>query len=628
MIHSTLSLAEASEILQKHNLLREMIQQQTSVSEEEVKKDTTHCKTEIWSLDANAFTKVDLHKPFAHATYDTRDIKPGTLLFIKGNFKSEYLLDADSKGLAAYVAEQSYADYTSAIGLIVTDARKAMSVLAAAFFGNPQQKLTIVGITGTKGKTTTAYFTHAILSAYSNGKAALFSSVDNCVDGKNYVESNLTTPESFDAFCMMREAVDSGMKYLVMEVSSQAYKVNRVYGLKFDVAAFLNISPDHISPIEHPTFEDYLYCKRQIIANTKRLVLNADTDHVDLLLQDAKRNNVHVTTISRIKKEDIEDVDETCEETERTCENYPKLLTPDYLAVPSEDSEAHCIAVIDSNDEDCCEEHEKEAQYSMIDTFSLSIAGDFNYENALAAIAIAGELGVNQDTDLQALHAIDEKEAQYSMIDTFSLSIAGDFNYENALAAIAIAGELGVNQDTDLQALHAIEKVEISGRMEVFEDTHSNTIAVVDYAHNYISTKSVIDFVEERYGKENPRITLVTGSTGDKAVDRRKEIVEAAQNRIEQFIFTTEDTDTEDVMHICEDMQSYVTNTNVSSRIIIDRAEAIEYAYKDAIKNTQEEGRLNVLLAIGKGDERWIKSKRKHLPYEGDSFIVKRLFGL
>lgn len=578
MIHSTLSLAEASEILQKHNLLREMIQQQTSVSEEEVKKDTTHCKTEIWSLDANAFTKVDLHKPFAHATYDTRDIKPGTLLFIKGNFKSEYLLDADSKGLAAYVAEQSYADYTSAIGLIVTDARKAMSVLAAAFFGNPQQKLTIVGITGTKGKTTTAYFTHAILSAYSNGKAALFSSVDNCVDGKNYVESNLTTPESFDAFCMMREAVDSGMKYLVMEVSSQAYKVNRVYGLKFDVAAFLNISPDHISPIEHPTFEDYLYCKRQIIANTKRLVLNADTDHVDLLLQDAKRNNVHVTTISRIKKEDIEDVDETCEETERTCENYPKLLTPDYLAVPSEDSEAHCIAVIDSNDEDCCEEH--------------------------------------------------EKEAQYSMIDTFSLSIAGDFNYENALAAIAIAGELGVNQDTDLQALHAIEKVEISGRMEVFEDTHSNTIAVVDYAHNYISTKSVIDFVEERYGKENPRITLVTGSTGDKAVDRRKDIVNAAQNRIAQFIFTTEDTDTEDVMHICEDMQSYVTNTNVSSRIIIDRAEAIEYAYKDAIKNTQEEGRLNVLLAIGKGDERWIKSKRKHLPYEGDSFIVKRLFGL
>ena len=180
----------------------------------------------------------------------------------------------------------------------------------------------------------------------------------------------------------------------------------------------------------------------------------------------------------------------------------------------------------------------------------------------------------------------------------------------------------------DLHALHAIENVKISGRMEVFKDTHSNMIAVVDYAHNYISTKSVLDFVEERYGKFNPRITLITGSTGDKAVDRRKEIVEAAQNRIEQFIFTTEDTDTEDVMHICEDMQSYVTNPNVSSRIIIDRAEAIECAYNDAASSEQKNGRLNILLAIGKGDERWIKNKRKHVPYEGDSFVIKRLFGL
>ncbi len=71
----------------------------------------------------------------------------------------------------------------------------------------------------------------------------------------------------------MREAGSYGMQYLVMEVSSQAYKVNRVSGLNFDAAAFLNISPDHISPIEHPTFEDYLYCKRRIVANADALVL-------------------------------------------------------------------------------------------------------------------------------------------------------------------------------------------------------------------------------------------------------------------------------------------------------------------------------------------------------------------
>lgn len=609
-MHNTLSLTRASELLQKYGLLREMIQHKESENANNSSKntestantadaantaDSTHSKNEIWSLNPYYFADIDAHDCFAHATYDTRDIKPGTLLFIKGNFKPEYLLDADSKGLTAYVSEQSYANYTNAVGLIVTDVRKAMSILATAFFGFPQEKLTIVGITGTKGKTTTAYFTHAILSAHSNGKAALFSSVDNCLDGKTYVESDLTTPESFDAFRMMRQAVDNGMKYLVMEVSSQAYKVNRVYGLSFDVAAFLNISPDHISPIEHPTFEDYLYCKRQIIANTKCLVLNADTKHADLLLQDAEKHNVSVTTFARIEKNEIshtcendinnfeDDLTDSC--TTVNDEDYPELLTPEYIAIPDENSESHCIAMRDSH----CEEDLEE------------------------------DLNEDLEEDL-------EEDYHYCPIDDFTISIAGAFNYDNALAAIAIAGELGINQDTDLHALHAIENVKISGRMEVFNDTQTNTVAIVDYAHNYISTKSVLDFVVERYGQYNPKITLITGSTGDKAVDRRKEIVEAAQNRIEQFIFTTEDTDTEDVMHICEEMQSYITNPNVKSQIIIDRTKAIECAYNNA-KNNAQEG-LNILLAIGKGDERWIKNKRKHVPYEGDSFIIKRLFGL
>lgn len=141
------------------------------------------------------------------------------------------------------MAETEYSAATATPGLIVNDARKAMSLLSAAFYGYPQNELTVIGVTGTKGKTTTSYFTQALINAVSGGKAALFSSVDNCLDGHTYVESDLTTPESMDAFRMMREAADNGMKYLVMEVSSQAYKVDRVYGLTFDVAAFLNISP-------------------------------------------------------------------------------------------------------------------------------------------------------------------------------------------------------------------------------------------------------------------------------------------------------------------------------------------------------------------------------------------------
>ena len=100
-----------------------------------------------------------------------------------------------------------------------------MSLLSAAFYGHPQDQLKVVGITGTKGKTTTAYLTQAMLNGCSGGKCALFSSVDNCLDGHTYVESDLTTPESMDAFRMMREAADNGMEYLVMEVLSQATKL-------------------------------------------------------------------------------------------------------------------------------------------------------------------------------------------------------------------------------------------------------------------------------------------------------------------------------------------------------------------------------------------------------------------
>lgn len=638
---SKLSLKAASELLQKHGLLREMIQHKEPKTDCTIKhcennEDSTHSKNEIWSLNPYYFDNIDADSCFTHATYDSRDIKNGTLLFIKGNFKSEYLVDADSKGLVSYVAEKSYANYTNSVGLIVNDVRKAMSVLSAAFFGFPQEKLTVVGITGTKGKTTTAYFTHAILNAYSHGKAALFSSVDNCLDGKTYVESDLTTPESFDAFRMMREAVDNGMQYLVMEVSSQAYKVDRVYGLHFNVGAFLNISPDHISPIEHPTFEDYLYCKRQLIANSKCLVLNADADHADLLLQDAKNHNVNVATFARIKKNEIvEDAwddeyeennensknssekDEEAESLENSCKNdnnnfdntkdtknikedssslcdiehYSELITPNYIAIPEENSEKHYIAIKDNQEEDYDSNHADNCEITSKDSKD------------------------SKDT------------TYYCPIDDFTLSIAGDFNYENALAAIAIAGELGINQETDLSALKAIECIKIPGRMEYFKDSQSNTISIVDYAHNYISMKALLDFVENKYGKDNPRITLVTGSAGNKAYDRRKEIVEAAQDRIDQFVFTIEDTDTEDAMDICKDMRKYITNQNVKSHIIVDRPDAVEYSIYDARKcSNQNDNQLNIILIIGKGDERWIKHQNKHVPYEGDSFIVKRLF--
>lgn len=218
-----LTLESAARLLDRHGLLREII------------------RGDVWTLDPHDIKGFD--EPFSAITYDTRKVEPGTFLCCKGRFKAEYLQGIDERGLAAYVSENDFSDATQAPGLIVDDVRKAMALLSAEFYGRPQDQLKVVGITGTKGKTTTAYLTQAMLNGCSGGKCALFSSVDNCLDGHTYVESDLTTPESMDAFRMMREAVDNGMEYLVMEVSSQAYKVDRVFGLTFDVAAFLNISP-------------------------------------------------------------------------------------------------------------------------------------------------------------------------------------------------------------------------------------------------------------------------------------------------------------------------------------------------------------------------------------------------
>ena len=513
----TLTLSSAAAVLSEHNLLREVI-----------------IDGDIWQLDTAHIADADA--PFAELTYDTRTIVPGTLLVCKGRFKPEFLDGTEARGLAAYVAETDLSSHTGKPGLIVNDARKALSLLAAEFYGHPERELTVAGITGTKGKTTTAYFTQAILNAYSHGRCALFSSVDNCLDGHTYAESDLTTPESLDAFRMMRQAVDNGMRYLVMEVSSQAYKVNRVYGLTFDVAAFLNISPDHISPIEHPTLEDYLYCKRQIIANCRALVLGSECRHIGLLREDAAAHRVPVSE----------------------------------------------FGVFDSPMQG---EHPATCAWPVDETHRA-------YHLQLGGIDL-GE---------------------------FSLDLDGDFNYKNALAAVAIAHAAGV--PTDSEALRALEHIKVPGRMMQYRDKSANTVVIVDYAHNYDSVVKLLDYVSVRYGERDPRITLVAGSAGNKAIDRREGIVKAAQDRISRFVFTAEDTDTEPYEDICRDMASHVTNSHVVVDTIIDRTQAIASALHEAQADAK---RTDVVLVIGKGHERWIKDLNRHVPYEGDDCVVERL---
>ena len=511
----TLTLNSAAAVLSEHNLLREII------------------NGDSWQLDTAHIDGTDT--PFTSLTYDTRTVTPNTLLVCKGRFRPEFLDGTEERGLAAYVAESDLSSHTTKPGLIVNDARKALSLLAAAFYDHPERDLTVIGITGTKGKTTTAYFTQSILNTYSAERCALFSSVDNCLDGHTYAESDLTTPESLDSFRMMRQAADNGMKYLVMEVSSQAYKVNRVYGLTFDVAAFLNISPDHISPIEHPTFEDYFHCKRQIIANSRALVLGADCDHHDLLREDAKAAGIDVTEFAM-------------------------------------EGDAQVVTRLDPN----------------------------NKEGFIATIS-DGERSVT--------------------LEPMALDMTGEFNIVNAAAAIAIAHRAGVPASS--QAMHAVQNVQVPGRMERIRGG-DNLLVYVDFAHNYISVKSLVDEIERVYGERNPRITLVSGTTGGKAIDRREGIVKGALGRVESFIFTLDDPNFEDPTDIARQMQSYVTDPAAQTQIVIPREDAVAKAIADAREHND---RFNVVLVIGKGDETRNIINGKPVPYEGDSVVVRRVLG-
>lgn len=305
----------------------------------------------------NAFNKQFVD----HLSYNSQDITKNTLFFCKGlNFKKDYLVDAVQNGLSIYISEQPY-DVPADLGIIVSDVKKAMAILSMAFYNYPQNKLKVIGFTGTKGKTTAAYFAKSILTNATKGKTAMLSTMCSTLDGKTFFKSKLTTPESLDLYRMMNEAVQNNMTHFVMEVSSQAYKIDRVYQLFYDVGIFLNITPDHISPIEHPTFDDYFYCKRQIIAHSKQIILNRETDYFQLLKETADYFNVPTIVYG----------------------NQPTTEVDYWYQKKSQDSLAFTIVA------------EKDFLFISGD-YQLHLAGDFNKSNALSAVIASSLLGANK----------------------------------------------------------------------------------------------------------------------------------------------------------------------------------------------------------------------------------------
>lgn len=417
----------------------------------------------------------------------------------------KFIPNAIQNGAKVIVIERDVKIEEDVTVIKVKSSRTALAHMAAAYFDYPATKLTTIGITGTCGKTSTSYIIKSMLEEFGD-KVGLIGTICAMI-GEKKIETHNTTPNSYEVQKLFFEMVEAGCKYAVMEVSSQGLKMDRVVGITFDYGVFTNLSIDHIGPNEHESFEEYLYCKSLLFRQCKIGIINSDSDKW-----------------KRVTKE-------------HTCQIIKYAL---------DDEEADLKA---SN-----------IQFVMEDNF----------------------LGVQFDVTGK-------------ISETFKLDIPGRFSAYNALCAIAVSYELGIDTKSMKRAL---EKVKVLGRMELVS-TNNKYKLIIDYAHNRDEMDNLMDTISEYRPK---RLVCIFGGGGNRAKSRRYDMGEVAGKWADLSILTEDNPRFEEIESINNDIIIGLNKYNGRYIIIKDRKEAIKYAMENA-----EEG--DIILLIGKGHEQYQEIK-------------------
>ncbi len=303
--------------------------------------------------------------------YDSRKIVKGCVFvcMVGANFDGHSFIEkAVEQGALAIVVSRDV--NIEGVTVVKTeDTRKALALMSAEYFGRPAEKLKTIGITGTKGKTTSAFMIKAILEK-AGIKTGIIGTIGIMI-GNEITKTSNTTPESYELHKAMKNMVDKGCKCAVMEVSSQALKLYRSYGINFDYGMFTNLSHDHIGGVEHASMEEYIECKSRLFSQCKVGIVNADDKVTPIIIKD--------NTCERIETFGFG------ENAELRAKNEHLISDFGYIGV----------------------HFESEGVINM--SVDVDIPGKFNVYNALCAMAVCRHFGVSEKNIYDGLNEVKVK---------------------------------------------------------------------------------------------------------------------------------------------------------------------------------------------------------------------------
>ena len=319
--------------------------------------------------------------------YNTRKVKKECMFVcIKGaTFDSHDVAgEAAKNGASVIVAEHPVDVPAGTAVVLVEDTRYALALISAAYFGYPAKKLKVIGITGTKGKTTTTFMIRSILE-HAGISTGLIGTIEVII-GDKHIPAHNTTPESYEVQEYFAQMVEAGCKVVVMEVSSQGLKLHRTAGIRFDIGIFTNLAPDHIGENEHASFEEYMECKSRLFRQCDIGIVNADDEHCSDIL---KGHTCKVETYGFSEKADLRASD-------LKLVNRPGFLGVDY----------HVSGLLNFDVE-------------------IDMPGRFSVYNSLVAIAVCRHFDIPKEDMLAALEVVQTKGRieKVKVSDDFTLMI-------------------------------------------------------------------------------------------------------------------------------------------------------------------------------------------------------------